>query len=83
MRTLLMRPARRVAAVPLIQIDESVEVSLTWRIAVPRARVWQCMTDAGLLSQWLGELVSGAVGEESDFVVNHGDGYCCRSTVVR
>ena len=40
------------------------------------------MTDADLLGQWLGELVSGAVEAESDFVVNHGDDYCCRSTVV-
>lgn len=49
---------------------------------VPRARVWQCLTDADLLGQWLGELVSGAVAAEPEFVVNHGDGYCCRSTVV-
>jgi uncharacterized protein YndB with AHSA1/START domain len=66
----------------LIHIDESVDVSLTWRIEVPRARVWQCMTDADLLSQWLGALVSGSVGAESGFVVDHGDGYCCRSTVL-
>ncbi|HEY6935281.1 MAG TPA: SRPBCC domain-containing protein [Marmoricola sp.] len=67
---------------PLIRIDESVDVSLTWRIEVPRARAWQCLTEAGLLAQWLGELVSGAVGPESDFVIDHGDDCCCRSTVV-
>jgi uncharacterized protein YndB with AHSA1/START domain len=66
----------------LIHIDESVDVSVMWRIEVPRARVWQCLTDADLLSQWLGELVSGAVRAGSDFEVDHGDGYCCRSTVV-
>ena len=66
---------------PLIQIDESVDVSLTWRIEVPRARVWQCITDAELLSQWLGDLVSGAIEADSNFEVNHGDNYCCRSTV--
>lgn len=82
MRTLLVRPAHRLAVVPLIQIDESVDVSLTWRIEVPRARVWQCMTDADLLGQWLGQLVCGVVGAESNFVVNHGDDYLCRSTVV-
>jgi len=82
MRTLLVQSANRLAAVPLIHIDESVDVSLMWRIEVPRARVWQCLTDADLLSQWLGELVSGAVGAGSDFEVDHGDGYCCRSTVV-
>jgi hypothetical protein len=66
----------------LIHIDESVDVSLMWRIEVPRTRVWQCLTDADLLSQWLGELASGTVGAGSDFEVDHGDGYCCRSTGV-
>jgi len=83
MGTLLKWPPNRLAAVPLIQVDDdSVNVSLTWRIEVPRARVWQCITDADLLSQWLGELVSGVVGAESEFVVDHGDDYCCRSTVL-
>ncbi len=81
MRTVLCSQ-HGVAAVPLIRIDESADVSLMWRIEVPRARVWQCLTDAGLLSQWLGELVSGAVGAGSDFEVDHGDGYCCRSAVL-
>ena len=67
---------------PLNQVCESADLTLTWRIDVPRARVWQCLTDAVLLGQWLGELVSGAVEAGSDFVVDHGDGYCCRSTVV-
>jgi len=82
MRTLPVQSPNRLAAVPLIHIDESVDVSLMWRIEVPRARVWQCLTDADLLSQWLGELVSGAVRAGSDFEVDHGDGYCCRSTVL-
>jgi uncharacterized protein YndB with AHSA1/START domain len=72
----------RLAAVPLLQIDESSYLSLNWRIEAPKTRVWECITDADLLSQWLGELVSGAVGVESSFVVNHGGGYCCRSTVL-
>jgi uncharacterized protein YndB with AHSA1/START domain len=72
----------RLAAVPLLQIDESADISFDWRIEAPRARVWECITNADLLSQWLGELVSGAVEVESNFVVNHGDDYLCRSTVV-
>ncbi len=67
---------------PLVQINEAVEVSLDWRIEATRARVWECITDADLLSQWLGELVGGSIDAESTFVVNHGDDYCCRSTVV-
>jgi uncharacterized protein YndB with AHSA1/START domain len=82
MQMLLVQPANRLAVVPLIHIDESVDISLIWRIEVPRTRVWQCLTDADLLSQWLGELVSGAVRGGSDFEVDHGDGHSCRSTVV-
>lgn len=67
---------------PLIQIDETNDVSLTWRIEVPRARVWQCLTDTDLVRQWLGEVISGQVETGSDFAVDHGDGYVCRSTVV-
>jgi uncharacterized protein YndB with AHSA1/START domain len=66
----------------LVQIVESVDVSLTWRIDVPRTRVWECLTHADLLGQWLGELVSGEVSADSDFVVDHGNDSCCRSTVV-
>jgi uncharacterized protein YndB with AHSA1/START domain len=40
------------------------------------------LTDPDLLSQWLGELVSGAVAAESEFVVDHGGDCRCRSTVV-
>lgn len=67
---------------PLIQVDPSPDVSLTWHVDVPPARLWECITQADLLRQWLGELVSGAVGPGSQFVVDHGEGYCCRSTVV-
>lgn len=72
----------RLPAVPLSHLGESVDVSLTWRIEVPRARVWQCLTDPDLLIQWLGALVTGEVSAESEFVVDHGDDYCCRSTVT-
>lgn len=66
----------------LIRIDSSADVSLIWRIDAPRGRVWQCATDPALLRQWLGELVSGTVAPESDFVIDHGNGYRCSSTVV-
>jgi uncharacterized protein YndB with AHSA1/START domain len=59
-----------------------MNVSLTWRMDVSRERVWQCLTNVDLLGQWLGKVVSGAVAPESEFVVDHGDDYCCRSTVV-
>jgi uncharacterized protein YndB with AHSA1/START domain len=68
--------------VPLIKTDETDSVSLTWRIEVPRIRVWQCLTDRGLIRQWLGGVISGEVRAGSDYAVDHGGGYVCRSTVV-
>ncbi|SDL40471.1 SRPBCC family protein [Tessaracoccus oleiagri] len=65
---------------PLISIHEG-EIKLDWRIDAPRARVWQCITDPDLLSQWLGVLVEGIIAPGSTFVVDHGDEYCCRSVV--
>lgn len=67
---------------PLLQVDTSTDLNLTWRVEASRARVWECITNADSLSLWLGEVVDSAVGTGSDFVVDHGDDYCCRSTVV-
>ena len=67
---------------PLLQFDSSTDLTLVWRIEAPRARVWRCITDADLLSEWLGHLVGGAVGADSEFMVDHGGNYCCRSTVL-
>jgi uncharacterized protein YndB with AHSA1/START domain len=63
-------------------MDTSTDLDLTWRIEASRAHVWDCLTNADLLSLWLGEVVDGSVGPGSDFVVDHGGNYCCRSTVV-
>ena len=67
---------------PLLRWEASSHLSLAWRIDAPRTRVWHCLTDADVLSQWLGRLVDGVVDSRSDFVVDHGDNYLCRSTVL-
>lgn len=67
---------------PLTQIDETDALSLAWRIDVAPARVWRCLTEVDLVSQWLGEVVGGEVGAGRDFSVDHGEGQVCRSTVV-
>lgn len=72
----------RLPGVPLLQMDASTNVNLTWRVDASRARVWDCITNPDLLSLWLGEVVDGAVGAGSDFVVDHGGNYCCRSSVL-
>lgn len=41
----------RLATVPLLRVDATTDVDLTWRIEAPRARVWQCATEADLLAQ--------------------------------
>jgi uncharacterized protein YndB with AHSA1/START domain len=68
---------------PLLQIDASTDVTLAWRIDASRARVWECLTEAGLVGQWLGEVVEGAIRDGADFVVDQGDNSCCQSTVTR
>ena len=60
---------------PLVAIAESPGPQLTWRVEVPRPRVWECLTEPPLLGQWLGALVAGAVVAEGDFVVDHGDAF--------
>lgn len=67
---------------PLTRIERSDDLVLLWRIEAPRTRVWRCLTEPGLLDQWMGVLVDGAVEAESAFVVDHGDDYHCRSTVT-
>ncbi|WP_203925059.1 SRPBCC family protein [Rugosimonospora africana] len=67
---------------PLTKLETSTNVSVTWRIESPPSRVWACLTDAHLLSQWLGDLVEGAVRPGAVFVIDHGGDYRCRSTVV-
>jgi uncharacterized protein YndB with AHSA1/START domain len=67
--------------VPLLNVEQSIKVDLAWRIEAAPARVWGYLTDADLLSQWLGKLVEGTVEAEKEFVIAHGDSYRCRSRV--
>ena len=67
---------------PLTKIAESDSVVLLWQIDLPRIRVWRCLTQPDLIRQWLGHVVNGQVHDGSDFAIDHGDGYICRSTVT-
>lgn len=58
------------------------QLRLEWSTDASAAQIWALLTEPGCLSQWLGELVSGTVSSGSSFVVDHGDGYRCESTVV-
>ena len=65
----------------LLQTDESL-LRLEWSVAASTARVWGQLTESFYLEQWLGELVDGAVSPGASFIVDHGDGYQCSSSVV-
>lgn len=65
----------------LLQTDESL-LSLEWLVTASTARVWGQLTEPSYLEQWLGELVHGAVSSGASFIVDHGDGYQCSSSVV-
>lgn len=65
----------------LLQTDESV-LRLEWSVHASTARVWGQLTESCYLERWLGELVHGAVSSGASFIVDHGDGYQCSSSVV-
>jgi uncharacterized protein YndB with AHSA1/START domain len=67
---------------PLKRIDAGDDVTLVWHIHAASDRVWQCLTGAPGLEQWLGRLVSGEVRTGAELTVDHGDGYLCSSTVM-
>lgn len=65
----------------LLQTDESL-LRLDWSVNASTARVWGRLTESSHLEQWLGQLVHGAVSSGASFIVDHGDGYQCSSSVV-
>lgn len=64
----------------LLQTDESL-LRLEWSVYASTSRVWGQLTESSYLEQWLGKLVHGAVSSRGSFVVDHGDGYQCSSSV--
>lgn len=65
----------------LLQTDESF-LRLEWSVYASTSRAWGQLTESSYLKQWLGELVHGAVASGASFIVDHGDGYHCTSSVV-
>lgn len=58
-------------------------LALSWTIDAPVERIWRCLTMPADLALWLGELASGSISPNQDFIIDHGGGYCCASTVSR
>lgn len=69
---------------PLASFDTTASaLSMSWAIAASAEQVWRCLTEPADLALWLGELVTGSISSKQSFVIDHGEGYCCTSTVAR
>jgi len=69
--------------VPLTHLSSPDHVAIAWRIDASVDRVWACLTQGEFLGQWLGRTTHGSVAADTEFVVDHGESYLCRSTVTR
>lgn len=58
-------------------------VRLDWLLPCDRSHVWDHLTDLASLPEWLGEAQEGSFDAGSVIVVDHGEGYLCRSRVLR
>lgn len=68
---------------PLIAIvSEDDTLVLTWRVASEVEKTWAAITDPALAAQWLGTVIDGDLGTADHVVIDHGDGYLCRSMLI-
>lgn len=68
---------------PLVaRVDAPGVVCLTWRLSTRPAAVWRHLTDVDRLPEWLGRRQDGSFTVGDHLVVDHGDGYLCRSDVL-
>lgn len=69
---------------PLIAItDDDDALALTWRMACQLEKAWAAIADPASVAQWLGTVIEGDLGTADHVVVDHGDGYLCRSELIR
>ena len=54
---------------------------LTWQVACDLGKTWAALTDPGSVAQWLGTVIEGDLGTADHVVIDHGDGYLCRSAL--
>lgn len=58
-------------------------IRLQWLLPRDRSQVWDHLTDLASLPEWLGGAQEGSFDAGSVIVVDHGQGYLCRSRVLR
>lgn len=54
---------------------------LTWQVACDLESTWTAVTDPGSVAQWLGIVIEGDLSTADYVVIDHGDGYLCRSAL--
>lgn len=59
------------------------DVRIGWLLERALPEVWSHLLDVGHLPEWLGVVVEGAFDVGRTLVVDHGDGYLCRSDIER
>lgn len=64
-----------------ISVDDDA-VAVAWSLSVPVHAAWAGLSDPAVLSLWLGQCIECDVRSNGRLVVDHGDGYLCRSVVT-
>lgn len=68
---------------PLIATtDDDDALVLIWRIACELEKAWATVTNPATVAQWLGTVIEGNVATGDHFVIDHGEGYLCRSMLI-
>jgi uncharacterized protein YndB with AHSA1/START domain len=67
---------------PLVAVSPQAGVWISWSFARSPAAVWAALTEPASVTQWLGEVVECDIRPGGSLVVDHGEGYRSRSTVL-
>ncbi|MFS4504924.1 SRPBCC domain-containing protein [Clavibacter sp. Sh2141] len=68
---------------PLVAVSPRAgAVGISWSFAHPPAAVWAALTEPVSIGHWLGEVVECDLRPGGSLIVDHGEGYRSRSTVL-
>ncbi|UWX98409.1 SRPBCC domain-containing protein [Arthrobacter zhaoxinii] len=68
---------------PLTSVSaDNGSLAIAWSFSASVEAVWNGLTDAGLLSQWLGRPIECDVRTGGTVAVDHGEGYRSRSVIT-
>lgn len=58
------------------------DLTFTWSVPAARADVWECLVSSARMAEWLGTPTVFDLRPGGELVVDHGDGYLCRSRIT-